>query len=115
MGAPGTTEAVRRTRQHRRESLRGLAKHHGINPKTVAKWKKRTSVQDERTGPKEPRSTVLKHAATAHDEDEGQESGGVTATTPGSSNLQAGGPAAVSVSLADAVFFSAQTGQRLRV
>src|SRR5215212_6712552 len=59
MGAPGTTEAVRRTRQHRRESLRGLARHHGINPKTFAKWKKRTSVQDERTGPKEPRSTVL--------------------------------------------------------
>jgi hypothetical protein len=110
MGAPGTTEAVRRTRQHRRESLRGLAKHHGINPKTVAKWKKRTSVQDERTGPKEPRSTVLKHAATAHDE-----GGGVMPTTPGSSNLPAGDPAAVSVPLADAVFFSAQTGQRLRV
>jgi transposase-like protein len=36
-----------------------LAKRHGINPKTVAKWKKRPSVQDERTGPKEPRSTVL--------------------------------------------------------
>ena len=26
---------------------------------TVAKWKKRPSVQDERTGPKQPRSTVL--------------------------------------------------------
>jgi len=36
-----------------------LAQRHGINPKTVAKWKKRPSVQDERTGPKEPRSTVL--------------------------------------------------------
>jgi transposase InsO family protein len=36
-----------------------LARRHGINPKTVAKWKKRPSVQDERTGPKEPRSTVL--------------------------------------------------------
>jgi transposase InsO family protein len=36
-----------------------LARRHGINPKTVAKWKRRTSVQDERTGPKQPRSTVL--------------------------------------------------------
>jgi len=36
-----------------------LARRHGINPKTVAKWKKRASVQYERTGPKEPRSTVL--------------------------------------------------------
>jgi len=36
-----------------------LARRHGINLKTIAKWKKRASVQDERTGPKEPRSTVL--------------------------------------------------------
>src|SRR3954451_6916392 len=58
-GSARTTAAVRRARQHSQESLRLLAKRHGINPKTVAKWKKRTSVQDERTGPKEPRSTVL--------------------------------------------------------
>src|SRR5215211_2207075 len=58
-GSARTTEAVRRAIQHSQESLRSLAKRHGINPKTVAKWKKRPSVQDERTGPKEPRSTVL--------------------------------------------------------
>src|SRR5215212_766219 len=58
-GSARTTEAVRRAIQHSQESLRVLAKRHGINPKTVAKWKKRPSVQDERTGPKEPRSTVL--------------------------------------------------------
>src|SRR5215218_2120121 len=58
-GSARTTAAVRRAIQHSQESLRGLAKRHGINPKTVAKWKKRPSVQDERTGPKEPRSTVL--------------------------------------------------------
>src|SRR5215218_1992984 len=58
-GGARTTAAVRRAIQHSQESLRGLAKRHGINPKTVAKWKKRPSVQDERTGPKEPRSTVL--------------------------------------------------------
>jgi len=31
----------------------------GINPKTVAKWRKRQTVEDQKTGPKEPRSTVL--------------------------------------------------------
>ena len=42
-----------------RESLRGLPKRHGVNPETVAKWKQRSSVSDLRTGPQEPRSTVL--------------------------------------------------------
>src|ERR671927_1690175 len=58
-GSARTTAAVGRAIQHSQESLRVLARRHGINPKTVAKWKKRPSVQDERTGPKEPRSTVL--------------------------------------------------------
>src|SRR3954468_6098644 len=58
-GSARTTAAVRRAIQHRQESLRVLARRHGINLKTAAKWKKRPSVQDERTGPKEPRSTVL--------------------------------------------------------
>jgi hypothetical protein len=31
----------------------------GINPKTVAKWRKRAAVEDMKTGPTEPRSTVL--------------------------------------------------------
>src|SRR5690606_9977180 len=51
--------AVRRAIQHSQESLRTLAKRYGINQKTVAKWKKRTSVADLPTGPKEPKSTVL--------------------------------------------------------
>jgi transposase InsO family protein len=54
-----TTTAIRRAIQHSQESLRGLAKRYGINPKTVAKWKKRSSVADKKTGPKEPKSTVL--------------------------------------------------------
>ena len=58
-GSATTTEAVRRAIQHRQESLRALAKRYGVNPKTIAKWKSRTSVSDLRTGPKEPRSTVL--------------------------------------------------------
>ena len=54
-----TTEAARRTIQNSQESLRALAARHGINQKTVAKWKKRTSVADLPTGPKSPKSTVL--------------------------------------------------------
>src|SRR5437762_8365923 len=58
-GCATTTEAIRRAIQHSQESLRTLAKRYGINQKTVAKWKKRSSVVDLPTGPKEPKSTVL--------------------------------------------------------
>ena len=58
-GSATTTAAVRRAIQHSQESLRALAKRLGINPKTVAKWRKRASASDLPTGPKEPRSTVL--------------------------------------------------------
>lgn len=50
--------AVRRTIEHSQESLQALATRHGINPKTVAKWCKRPTVQDARMGPT-PASTVL--------------------------------------------------------
>src|SRR3954470_7009344 len=58
-GSARTTAAVRRAIQHRQASLRVLARRHGINPKTVAKWKKRKSAADLPTGPEAPRSTVL--------------------------------------------------------
>lgn len=58
-GSATTTEAVRRAIQNSQKSLRTLAKHYGINQKTVAKWKKRTSVADLPTGPKDAKSTVL--------------------------------------------------------
>jgi hypothetical protein len=54
-----TTEAIRRAIQNSQESLRARSKRYGINPKTVAKWKKRGSVADLPTGPKEPKSTSL--------------------------------------------------------
>jgi transposase InsO family protein len=58
-GCATTTEAVRRAIQHSQESLMVLAARYGINPKTVAKWRKRRHVTDARMGPKEVRSTVL--------------------------------------------------------
>ena len=58
-GSATTTEAIRRAIQHSQESVRALARRHGINPKTVQKWKKRSFAQDAPMGPKEVRSTVL--------------------------------------------------------
>ena len=55
-------EAVRRAiqaSQESQESLSVLARRYGINKKTVAKWKKRESVCDLPTGPKQPHSTLL--------------------------------------------------------
>ncbi len=58
-GSATTTESTRRAIQHSQASLRRLAKRYGIKPKTVAKWKSRSSTADQRTGPREPRSTTL--------------------------------------------------------
>src|SRR5712672_212835 len=58
-GSATTTEAIRRAIQRSQESLRTVAKRHGINPKTVAKWRKRSFVADLPTGPQQPSSTVL--------------------------------------------------------
>jgi transposase InsO family protein len=58
-GRATTTAAVRRAIQHSQASLRTLAARYGINQKTVAKWKKRTSAADLPTGPKDAKSTVL--------------------------------------------------------
>jgi hypothetical protein len=45
--------------QNSEDSLRVLSARYGINQKTVAKWRKRTSVADLPTGPKDAKSTVL--------------------------------------------------------
>ena len=58
-GSATTTEAVRRAIQNSQESIRTLAKQYGINPKTVAKWKKRKAVKDKKMGPMQNCSTVL--------------------------------------------------------
>ncbi len=58
-GCATTTEAIRRAIQNSQESLRALSRRYGINQKTVAKWRKRNSVGDLPTGPKDAMSSVL--------------------------------------------------------
>jgi hypothetical protein len=58
-GCATTTHAIRAAAQRSRAPLKALAAQHGLNPKTVAKWRKRAFVWDAPMGPKSPRSTVL--------------------------------------------------------
>src|ERR671920_2658197 len=58
-GCATTTYAVRAALQRSKAPLKELAAQHGLNPKTVAKWRKRAFVHDAPMGPKAPRSTVL--------------------------------------------------------
>lgn len=58
-GSATTTAAIRRAIQHSQASLNRLAEQYGINPKTVAKWRKRETVEDARMGPRQPCSTIL--------------------------------------------------------
>ena len=58
-GSATTTEATRRAIRNSEASLRALAARCGINRKTLAKWRNRTSVADLPTGPKDAKSTVL--------------------------------------------------------
>jgi len=58
-GSATTTHAVRAAIQRSKASVQALSERFGINPKTVAKWRKRASLEDRPMGPKVPRSTVL--------------------------------------------------------
>ena len=61
-GSATTTFAGRAAIQRSKASISELSRELGINPKTVAKWRKRQTVKDRKTGPREPRSTVLSQA-----------------------------------------------------
>src|SRR3984885_3100274 len=54
-----TTPSVRRAIQASEETNIVLAKRHGVNRKTIAKWKAREFIFDERMGPKKARSSLL--------------------------------------------------------
>lgn len=58
-GSATTTHAIRAAIQRSAASLKELAAQYGLNQKTVAKWRKRSFVQDAPMGPKVVRSTVL--------------------------------------------------------
>jgi len=58
-GSATTTHAVRAAIQRSQASATELSRTYGINPKTVLKWRKRATVEDRKTGPTDPRSTVL--------------------------------------------------------
>jgi transposase InsO family protein len=58
-GSAATTHAVRAAIQRSQASIAELSRRYGINPKTVAKWRKRETVDDAPMGPKERRSSVL--------------------------------------------------------
>ena len=57
-GSARTTQAIRRSIQRSQESLQTLAKRHRMDPKTLAKWRKRTSTSEAPRAPK-PASTGL--------------------------------------------------------
>jgi transposase InsO family protein len=58
-GSARTTPRVRAELQASEESTRALAARHGLNPKTVAKWRGRTGTTDAPMGPRRPRSSIL--------------------------------------------------------
>ena len=64
-GSATTTHAIRTAIQRSQASAAELSQTYGINPKTVLKWKKRTCIEDLKTGPKQPRSTVLSEVEEA--------------------------------------------------
>jgi transposase InsO family protein len=58
-GSATTTHAIRTAIQRSKAPLKELAAQYGLNPKTVAKWRRRAFVHDAPMGPKVVRSTVL--------------------------------------------------------
>src|SRR3954466_3496047 len=64
-GSARTTPRVRAELQASQEATRVLAARYGLNPKTVQKWRKRTTTADQPMGPRRPRSTVLTEAEEA--------------------------------------------------
>src|SRR5829696_1973004 len=64
-GSARTTPRVRAELQASQEATCALAARYGLNPKTVAKWRRRTTTADAPMGPSRARSTVLTEAEEA--------------------------------------------------
>src|SRR3712207_1297851 len=64
-GSARTTPRVRAELQASQEATRILAARYGLNPKTIAKWRQRTTTADGPMAPARPRSKVLTEAEEA--------------------------------------------------
>ena len=64
-GCARTTPCLRAEFQASKESSRAIASRYGLNPKTVRKWRNRTTTSDTPMGPRAPKSTVLTPAEEA--------------------------------------------------
>ena len=64
-GCARTTPRIRAELQASQESTRSLAARHCLNPKTVMKWRSRSTTADAPMGPQVSRSTVLTAAEEA--------------------------------------------------
>ena len=64
-GSATTIHAVRAALQRSKATIAELSAQYGVNPKTVMKWRNRSSVEDLPMGPKDVRSTVLSTAEEA--------------------------------------------------
>ncbi len=64
-GSARTTPRVRAEPQASQETTRSLATRYGLDPKTIAKWRHRTTTADQQMGPSRPRSSVLTEAEEA--------------------------------------------------
>ena len=64
-GSARATPRLRADLQASQESTRALAAKYGLNPKTVAKWRKRTFTADAPIGPRQRRSAALSVAEEA--------------------------------------------------
>ena len=53
-GSARTTPRIRAELQASQETTRALAARYGLNEKTVAKWRRRTTTADAPVGPKKP-------------------------------------------------------------
>src|SRR3712207_158148 len=64
-GSARTTPRARAELQAAQEATRALAARYGLNPKTVARWRRRATTAGRPMGPARPTSTVLTEAEEA--------------------------------------------------
>jgi hypothetical protein len=65
LGSATTTHAVRAAIQRSQATNAALGRELGINVKTIARWRKRETLEDRKTGPTEPSSMVLSESEEA--------------------------------------------------